>query len=91
MNAWLTTLEVLPGWPEPTPVSTMHLLLLCLFGPLLVGLVITAITWAPKLMGAERKAATAAGLGASPRGTVDDDATPVGAGGAHAARRSIES
>lgn len=43
----LTTLRLLestfPGWPEYTPVSNMHMFLLTLGIPLLVGLVVTGL------------------------------------------------
>ncbi|MEL4505867.1 hypothetical protein AAEX63_14115 [Luteococcus sp. H138] len=46
MNA-LTTLHILestfPGWPEFTPVSNMHMFLLTLGAPLLIGLVVTGL------------------------------------------------
>lgn len=65
MNSWLVLpLEVLPGWPDPEPLSTVHLLAITVLGPLAVGLVIAAITWAPRLMKRSRSEAAAEGLGA---------------------------
>ena len=36
-------LEVLPGWPAAEPVSTMHLLLLTVVGPLAFGGVVALV------------------------------------------------
>lgn len=84
MNAWLMTLEVLPGWETPTPVSTLHYLLICLLGPLAVGLVITAIAWGPKMMDRNREEARAEGLGELP--AVEAAEEPALAGGARRAQ-----
>ncbi|MDN5562808.1 hypothetical protein EDD41_0791 [Luteococcus japonicus] len=51
-----------PGWPEYTPVSTGHMLLLTLGAPLLIGLVITGL-----IVGTSRRkelhaSSTAAGM-----------------------------
>ena len=83
MTPWMLPLEVFDGWETPTPVSTMHYLLICLLGPLALGLVITAIAWTPRLMGRGRDEARAAGL-------IDEDREAVTVGGASAARRSID-
>ncbi|SHI55566.1 hypothetical protein SAMN02745244_00603 [Tessaracoccus bendigoensis DSM 12906] len=45
----LLPLEVLPGWPEPAPMSDLHMWLLLIIGPLAFGLVVTLIAFAPKL------------------------------------------
>lgn len=42
-------LETLPGWPEAQESSVGFLLMLMIIGPLLVGLVVAAIGWTPKL------------------------------------------
>lgn len=62
MTASLTLLTVLSGWPQPDPANPLHLILLCLIGPLAVGLVIMLIGWTPRLLGHGRKEQTAAGL-----------------------------
>lgn len=78
MNSWLVLpLEVLPGWPDPEPLSTVHLLAITVLGPLAVGLVIAAITWAPRLMKRSRSEAAAEGLGA-PDSTPVTDSTRAG-------------
>lgn len=69
-------LRVLPGWPEPQPVSDLHLLLLTVLGPLAFGLVVAAIVWGPRLMKRYRAEAVADGL-ADPTPEIDD--APVGA------------
>lgn len=45
----LLPLEVLPGWPEPAPISDLHMWLLMLIGPLAFGAVVTLIAFAPRL------------------------------------------
>lgn len=45
----LLPLEVLPGWPEPAPVSDLHLWLLLFIGPMAFGLIVTLIAFAPRL------------------------------------------
>lgn len=45
----LLPLEVLPGWPQPEPVSDMFLLFLMVLGPLGFGLIVTALYFGPKL------------------------------------------
>ena len=61
MNAWLP-LEVLPGWETPDALTGMEYLLLCVLGPLAVGLVIAVIGWTPKLMKRGRDEAAEEGL-----------------------------
>lgn len=56
-------LEVFPGWPEPTPLSNLHLVLICVLLPLAFGAVVTAMGLAPSLMKRNRDEAAAAGLG----------------------------
>lgn len=51
----LLPLEVLPGWPQPEPVSDLTLLLLTVIGPLAFGAIITLLAFGPKL--ARRQAA----------------------------------
>ncbi|MDO5501194.1 MAG: hypothetical protein Q4F67_16095 [Propionibacteriaceae bacterium] len=43
----LLPLEVLPGWPQPEPVSAM--VALTIIGPLAVALLITVLFFGPKL------------------------------------------
>ncbi|MGJ6981472.1 hypothetical protein ACSDQ9_13240 [Aestuariimicrobium soli] len=69
-------LRVLPGWPEPTPVSDLHLIALVILGPLAFGLVISAIAWAPRMMKRNRAEAVADGLD-DPAPEIDE--APVGA------------
>lgn len=45
----LLPLEVLPGWPQPEPVSDVFLLFLMVIGPLAFGLVVTLLYFGPKL------------------------------------------
>lgn len=45
----LLPLEVLPGWPEPAPISDLHMWLLMVIGPIAFGLVVTLIAFAPQL------------------------------------------
>ncbi len=59
----LHILEVFPGWPQPEPVSGLHLILITVLLPLALGVVITAIAFAPKLMQRNRAEAAAVGLG----------------------------
>ena len=49
-------LEVLPGWPAAEPVSTMHLLLLTVVGPLAFGGVVALLFFMRKLTGKETDA-----------------------------------
>ncbi|CAI9407780.1 MULTISPECIES: hypothetical protein [Aestuariimicrobium] len=69
-------LRVLPGWPEPQPVSDLHLLLITVLGPLTFGLVIAAIAWAPRMMKRNRAEAEAVGLGDPAHEAIE---APVGA------------
>jgi len=59
----LLPLKVLPGWPEPEPVSRLFLVVLCVLGPLTLGAVIAAIANAPRLMRRGREDNDAVGLG----------------------------
>lgn len=45
----LTLLEVLPGWPEAEPASPLYLFLLMIGAPVLTGLIITLLAFAPKM------------------------------------------
>lgn len=45
----LLPLEVLPGWPQPEPVSDTFLLFLMVVGPLAFGLIVTLLYFGPKL------------------------------------------
>ncbi len=56
----LLPLEVLPGWPQPEPVSDLTLILLTIVGPLAFGAVITLLAFGPRLARrqAERQAAS---------------------------------
>lgn len=45
----LLPLEVLPGWPQPEPVSDALLLFLMVIGPLGFGLIVTLLYFGPKL------------------------------------------
>lgn len=98
MIASLTPLTVFSGWPQPEPVSHLHLLLVCVLGPLALGLVIAMIGWTPRLMRRTRDEATAQGLGAPAVGTREDVAVdglgsaPARAqlGGSSAARRALD-
>lgn len=45
----LLPLEVLPGWPQPEPVSDAFFFMLFVLLPLAFGLVVTAIYFGPKL------------------------------------------
>ena len=49
-------LETLPGWPAAEPMSTMHLLLLTVFGPLAVGGLFALLYFMRKLTGKETDA-----------------------------------
>lgn len=51
----LLPLEVLPGWPQPEPVSDMFLLWLMILGPLLFGLIVTALYFGPQLVRERRE------------------------------------
>jgi hypothetical protein len=75
-SAAMIFLRVLPGWPEPQPVSDLHLLLLTVLGPLTLGLVFAAIAWAPRMMKRNRAEAEAVGLGDPTREAID---SPVAA------------
>lgn len=44
----LLPLEVLPGWPQPEPVSDLALVMLTIVGPLALGAVITLLAFAPR-------------------------------------------
>lgn len=46
---WMLPLETLPGWPEAPEVSTAHMMLLLIIGPLAVGLVISLLAFTPAL------------------------------------------
>ncbi|MEL4356952.1 MULTISPECIES: hypothetical protein [unclassified Luteococcus] len=102
MNA-LTTLNLLestfPGWPEYTPVSTMHMFLLTLGVPLLIGLVVTGLFLGTHRKQELRASNEAAGMiDAQPRTAVapgraqpaveagDDDLTQAAQLGSRAAR-----
>lgn len=61
----LHILKVLSGWPQPEHVSDLHILMLTVIGPLALGVVITALAFAPKLMKRTRQEAAAVGLGPS--------------------------
>lgn len=45
----LLPLEVLPGWPQPEPVSDAFLLFLMVLGPLAFGVIVTLLYFGPKL------------------------------------------
>lgn len=83
----LVVLSVFSGWPEPEPASHLHLLLLCVLGPLALGLVIAAIGWTPRLMRRSRSEAAAEGLGAAAERP--DDAAGNAVRGA-SARRALD-
>ncbi|MGA4669543.1 hypothetical protein ACPCG0_07060 [Propionibacteriaceae bacterium Y1923] len=90
MIAWLALpLEVLPGWPEPEPVSTLHLLWLTLLGPLAALIVIAAIGWTPRLMRKARAGASADGL-ALTEGDAADDEVAITEGASTARRAAID-
>lgn len=82
----LHILEVLPGWPQPEPVSHLHLLWLTLLGPLALGVVFAAIAWAPRMMHRNRAEAAAAGLGDPTAEVEGSDPAAVSPG---SARRAI--
>ena len=45
----LLPLEVLPGWPQPEPVSDTFLMLLMVIGPLAFGVIVALLYFGPKL------------------------------------------
>ncbi|GAA4908204.1 hypothetical protein H5392_11105 [Tessaracoccus sp. MC1865] len=45
----LLPLEVLPGWPQPEPVSDMLLMFLMVLGPLGFGVIVALLYFGPKL------------------------------------------
>lgn len=45
----LLPLEVLPGWPQPEPVSDTFLMLLMVIGPLAFGVIVALLHFGPKL------------------------------------------
>ncbi|MFT3889443.1 MAG: hypothetical protein QM713_14950 [Arachnia sp.] len=51
-------LEVLPGWPEPEPVSNLTVLLLTIVGPIGFGLIVALIVFAPRLTGKAKDGAS---------------------------------
>ena len=90
MIAWLALpLEVLPGWPVPEPVSTLHILMLTLLGPLAALLVLAAIGWTPRLMRKARAGAVADGV-ALTDGHVDEGAA-LDSGESPARRAALDS
>lgn len=48
-------LEVLPGWPEPAPVSDLHMILLTVVAPLAFMAIVAALTFGPKLARKQRE------------------------------------
>ena len=50
----LLPLEVLPGWPQPEPVSDLALVMLTIVGPLALGAVIALLAFGPKLARRQR-------------------------------------
>lgn len=58
----LLPLKVLPGWPEPEPVSRLFLVMLCLVGPLALGVVVAAIGATPTMLRRGREDARQHGL-----------------------------
>lgn len=89
MIAWLALpLEVLPGWPQPEHVSTLHLLLLTVGAPLALLLVIAAIGWTPRLMRRGREEARAEGLALD---SYEAEPAPAALEGANSsARRALD-
>jgi hypothetical protein len=54
---------VLPGWPEPAhPITGLHLVLLCVIGPLAFGALVAAIAFAPSLRARGHDEARESGL-----------------------------
>ena len=51
----LLPLEVLPGWPEPAPISDLYLWILMVVGPLALGAVITLLAFGPQLARRQRE------------------------------------
>ena len=49
LGAMISPLETLPGWPEAPEVSNAFMLMLILVGPLLVGVVVALLVFAPQL------------------------------------------
>lgn len=52
-------LEVLPGWPEPAPVSDLYMILLTVVGPLAFAAIVAALAFGPKLARRQREAEAA--------------------------------
>ncbi|WP_154654288.1 hypothetical protein [Acidipropionibacterium thoenii] len=65
----LVPLKVMPGWPTES-FSPLHLILLCVVGPILVLALFSIIAWTPGLLRQRRAGEVAAGL------SDDDDVEP---------------
>lgn len=91
MNAWLALpLEVFPGWPQPESMSTIHIVLLTVLGPLSALLLIVAIGWTPRLMRKARAGAAAEGVALSDGHAEDNAQAALTAGQTPARRAAID-
>lgn len=51
----LLPLEVLPGWPEPAPMSDLYMWILMIVGPIAFGVLVTLLVFGPKLARKQRE------------------------------------
>lgn len=86
----LLPLKVLPGWPEPEPVSRLFLVMLCVVGPLALAAVIAAIGATPTMLRRGRDDALQHGLVDHPVPTGGELEAPLsGANPDGSARRGV--